>query len=234
MSTSIETDAQLSRSWEVNAEAWTRVVRDGRIESRRLGTDAAILEAILARMPRRVLDVGCGEGWLCRALAVHGIETVGVDGSAPLIEAARQAGGGPYHVLDYTSLIADPAALVRRRFDVAVFNFALLDEDPSSLLRAVASRLRLNGALLIQTVHPWTARGDAPYADGWREERFASFGDTFAASTPWYYRTLGSWLRVLGQAGLTLEVVREPLHPETGIPLSLLLEATPRSQSRTR
>ena len=38
-------------------------MRERRIESRRLVTDAAIVQAILALAPKRVLDMQCGEGW---------------------------------------------------------------------------------------------------------------------------------------------------------------------------
>jgi 2-polyprenyl-3-methyl-5-hydroxy-6-metoxy-1,4-benzoquinol methylase len=87
----------LVRSWSRNAEAWTRTVREGGIESRRLVTDAAIVRAVLERRPERVLDLGCGEGWLARALAEHGLAVVGLDGSPELVEAARRAGGGEFH-----------------------------------------------------------------------------------------------------------------------------------------
>ena len=72
-----------------NASAWSAAVRERRIESRRTVTDAAIVAAVLEQNPRRVLDVGCGEGWLARALSAHGIDVTGIDTSAPLIEAAR-------------------------------------------------------------------------------------------------------------------------------------------------
>jgi hypothetical protein len=49
---------QLALSWQANADAWTSAVREQRIESRRLVTDAAILQAVLALSPARVLDVG--------------------------------------------------------------------------------------------------------------------------------------------------------------------------------
>jgi 2-polyprenyl-3-methyl-5-hydroxy-6-metoxy-1,4-benzoquinol methylase len=90
---------RLRRSWIANATAWREAVREQRIESRRLVTDAAVVSAVLAESPRRVLDLGCGEGWLGRALSGHGIAVTGVDGSAPLIEAARSLGGATFLTL---------------------------------------------------------------------------------------------------------------------------------------
>ncbi|HSK40392.1 MAG TPA: hypothetical protein VK943_11555, partial [Arenibaculum sp.] len=62
------TAATLADSWTANAGLWTQAVRSGAIASRRLATDDAVVRAVAARRPRRVLDLGCGEGWLARAL----------------------------------------------------------------------------------------------------------------------------------------------------------------------
>ncbi len=222
---------RLRASWDRNAGAWTEAVRGGGIPSRRAGTDAAIVEAA-ARVPgRRVLDVGCGEGWLARALAARGREVVGTDGSAGLVERAREAGGGTFRVLGYDEIEADPACL-GGPFDAVVCNFALLGDRAAPLLRALATALAPEGRLLVQTVHPFTACGDAPYRDGWRTEDFAGFACPFPAAMPWYFRTVGSWLAEARAAGLELAALEEPLHPETGRPLSLLLVlARPRPAS---
>jgi 2-polyprenyl-3-methyl-5-hydroxy-6-metoxy-1,4-benzoquinol methylase len=211
----------LVRSWEANADAWTTAIRTARVESRRVATDAAIVAAVLATQPQRVLDVGCGEGWLVRALAGHGIAALGIDGSALLIAHARELGGS-FRVLCYDQIVADPAAL-NGPFTTIVCNFALLGADITLLLAALRTALTDNGRIIIQTVHPFTACGDEPYRDGWRTETFAAFGDEFRAPMPWFFRTVGSWIAALAAAGLVLDRCDEPLHPHSGRPLSLLL-----------
>lgn len=218
-------DARIRQSWQANADAWTRAVREQRIESRRLVTDAAILSAIADGPARRVLDIGCGEGWLCRVLAGRGSECIGVDASVPLVDAARAAGSGRFDVMDYAALIESGSSL--GQFDALVCNFALLDDDIAPLLGALRERLAPGGRLLIQTVHPWAACGDEPYVDGWRLETFAAFGGEFSAPMPWFFRTLESWLALLAASGWWLRQLREPCHPATGKPCSLLLEVQP-------
>lgn len=218
---------QLARSWDRNASAWTRAVREGLIESRRLATDAAIMETITSLSPRSILDAGCGEGWLCRAAEVRGIRAVGLDGSAELIEAARQAGEGEYHHLRYGDLGELTSLFDSETFDVAVFNFSLLDEKIEGVLRHVARVVRPDGRLVIQTVHPWTGAGDGPYTDGWRTEDFATFTGAFRETMPWYFRTLASLSRDIRNAGLEIDRLIEPRHPDTGEPVSLIVVAAP-------
>ena len=226
--TDSDLSAALDESWRSNAEAWTRAVRDNAIESRRLATDRAIIEAILEHGPRRVLDLGCGEGWLGRALAGHGVEVVGVDASAPLIDQARQSSDGKFEVMTYAELAAEP----RRPgsgFQIIAANFALLEPDITALLRGLREALEPTGRLIIQTLHPWTA--GPPYKDGWRSEDFHGFAPHGWQPMPWYFRTLAGWLRTLQDAGYALRDLQEPVHPCTGKPLSLLITAAPESAS---
>jgi SAM-dependent methyltransferase len=217
-------EARLARSWHENASAWTRAVRDGAIESRRLGTDAAIVQAVRALSPRRVLDVGCGEGWLVHAFSRAGADAVGIDASAPLLEAARE-GPGRFVLMRYDEIARGPERL-GGSFDAIVCNFSLLGEDLLPLLVALRGKLEREGRLLIQTLHPLNVGGDVPYCDGWHIETFDAFGKAFPEPMPWYFRTVGSWWRLFRAAGYRVVNLEEPQPEGTSRPLSLLWGAS--------
>jgi len=213
------TDAAILASWSRNASPWTAAVRAGDIESRILVTNAAIIETVRARAPRTGLDLGCGEGWLVRALPE--VEMVGVDAIDGLVEQARAAGGGEFRVMSYEEIAQGKLALA---LDVAVANFSLIGKEAvDGLFAAAPTYLRPGGALIVQTVHPLAACGEAPYADGWREGSWAGFSDAFADAPPWYFRTVSGWVALFAAHGLRLREMREPLHPNTGKPVSLIL-----------
>lgn len=214
-------DALVIERWRDNTEAWTRAVRDGRISSRVLATDAAIVDAILARRPSTVLDVGCGEGWLARTLARHGIDVLGVDAVAGLVKLARQAGGGRFEVVSHEQLAAGALGAC---FDLAVCNFSLLGEaSTDNLVAAMPRLLNAGGTLLVQTLHPLTADPAQAYRDGWREGSWCGIEGDFGAPAPWYFRTLQTWIKMYGDAGLRIAELREPAHPQTTLPLSMIL-----------
>ena len=215
-------ESTLLQSWHHNADAWIEVIRSGAIESRQQVTDQAILLAIMGRQPQRVLDLGCGEGWLLRALADRGIEAVGVDGDARLVEAARLAGTAQVHVASYAALV-EALVDIGCDYDVICANFSLLHQDIIPLLAAMNAMLNPGGALVIQTLHPWTGAG-GDYQDGWREENFAGFTGQWQPM-PWYFRTLSSWLNALDMAGFQLTILQEPQHPQSPVPQSLLMVA---------
>jgi len=214
-------EKQLCDSWEANAGAWTAMVREGRIESRRAGTDQAIVDQLASLAKGTLLDVGCGEGWLSRAASGQGWRVTGVDASTELIRRANELGGARFLVCAYRSLCRDLPE--KGIFDCIVCNFSLLDDKLDDLLRCFRHVMAKKGTLLIQTVHPGVAAGAEGYRDGWREETFQNWSGEFAAVMPWYFRTLSSWHESLRKAGFPVSELKEPRHPESGRVLSLLL-----------
>lgn len=218
---SMLSDDTIVASWSRNSDPWVAAVRGKQIASRALVTDAAVIEAVRSCAPRTGVDLGCGEGWLVRALP--DVKMVGVDAIAGLVEAARAASGGQgdFRVMSYEEIAAGKLALAS---DVAVCNFSLIGEaSTAGLLRAAPTYLRPGGTLIVQTVHPLAACGEAPYVDGWREGSWAGFSSDFRDAPPWYFRTIGSWVSLFADSGLRLVSLREPVHPETGKPVSLIL-----------
>jgi 2-polyprenyl-3-methyl-5-hydroxy-6-metoxy-1,4-benzoquinol methylase len=223
MSTDPLSDARIVDSWHKNAAPWTTAVRDNQIESRRLVTNDAIVDAVLSRAPTSALDIGCGEGWLVRALAERGVKAIGVDVVPALIEQARRAGGGEFRVFSYEEIAAGELDVT---VDAAIANFSLIGkESVENLLRRAPALLEPRGALIIQTLHPLVARGDLPYEDGWRTGSWAGFSDEFSDPAPWYFRTMESWANVLEESGLRLIETREPKHPASGRPASVIFIA---------
>jgi len=217
-------DEKVVDSWHTNATPWVSAVREQRIESRRLVTDRAIVDAVMSRKPEVVLDLGCGEGWLVRALSAQGVQRViGVDVVPALVEQARAAGGGEFHVASYEAIARGEVPF---SVDVAVANFALIGKDAvDALIRSTPSLLRLGGTLIVQTLHPVIACGDLPYKDGWRVGSWAGFSDDFTDPAPWYFRTLETWVGLIASSGLMLTELREPIHPTTNKPASVLFIA---------
>jgi 2-polyprenyl-3-methyl-5-hydroxy-6-metoxy-1,4-benzoquinol methylase len=215
-------DGQILASWHANAAPWALAVRQGQIQSRLLATDRAIVEAVLSRAPRLVLDIGCGEGWLARALAAHGVTVLGVDAVPELVERARLAGGGEFRLGSYEQIAA---GMTPARADVVVCNFALLGrESVEGLIRSMPRLMGARATLVIQTLHPLVACGEHPYCDGWRAGSWDGFDAAFSPA-PWYFRTLDSWLRLLVAHGLRVLEMREPLHPQTARPASVIFIA---------
>lgn len=213
-------DEKIIDSWLKNASPWTSAIRNHEIESRRLVTNAAIVDAVMSRAPKTVLDIGCGEGWLVRALNECGVRATGVDVVPDLIEQAKRAGGGEFRVASYEQLAAGELAI---KVDVVVANFSLIGkESVENLLAAATSLLEPHGAIVIQTLHPRTASGELPYEDGWRKGSWSGFSQEFTDPAPWYFRTLETWQRMLSTNGLCLAEMREPVHPITHEPASVI------------
>lgn len=215
-------EQRILASWHDNAAPWTRLIQRQGITSRRI-SDPAIKQAILAHQPVRVLDLGCGEGWLCRHLAGQGIHTTGIDAIKSLVDSARQQHPqGDYRCLSFSELEGG----LGETFDLAVCNFSLFGEQSvEPLLAALRARLTPGGTLLVQTLHPLMAC-DGDYRNGWRETRWPDSDSGFGDAPPWYFRTLESWLALFQRLGYQVRL-EEPLDPQQNLPVSVIFHASP-------
>jgi SAM-dependent methyltransferase len=203
-------DTKIIASWGKNTAPWVTAVREGEIESRTLVTNRAIVDAVRSLAPASGIDIGCGEGWLVRAL--DGVAMIGVDVVPGLVDAARQAGGGDFRTMSYEEIAQGSLNLA---LDVAICNFSLLGDDAvAGLFRAAPSFLRPGGALVVQTMHPVVACGDAPYRDGWREGSWAASTPASPIRRPGTSARWASWVSYMRPRPAAAGIARAPA-PET-------------------
>jgi SAM-dependent methyltransferase len=240
-------EQQIIRSWYSNAAPWTRAIREAGIASRKLVTDKAIIDAVSSVSCARILDIGCGEGWLARALSALGRSVTGVDVVPELIAQAAASqdaasadavlrgiapGSVAFHVQDYSSISSRQWRC--GPFDAAVCNFSLLGRDSvDSLLAALPWYLDDPGYLIIQTLHPLAACGERPYQDGWREGSWLGFSSEFKNPAPWYFRTLETWTALLQRCGFDILECREPRAPGAVTPASAIWIGKKRRPAQT-
>ncbi|WP_295621528.1 class I SAM-dependent methyltransferase [Chamaesiphon sp. GL140_3_metabinner_50] len=216
-----DNDGKIIESWFKNAAPWIVAIAERQIESRNLITDRSIVDAVVSRGGKTVLDLGCGEGWLTRALVDRGMNVVGTDTIPALIDRASTMGAGEFEVATYAEIAAGKLA---KKFDVVVANFSLIGkESVEGLCRSMPSLLTDRGTFIVQTLHPTIANGDLPYIDGWRASSWDGFSDEFTDPAPWYFRTLATWIELYTANGLSLIEICEPIHPQTGQPVSVIL-----------
>jgi trans-aconitate 2-methyltransferase len=153
----------------------------------------------------RVLDVGCGDGFLTHEMAgiVSGGYAIGVDASKRMVataRTARKAGhSGPWFV------VADARALpFGEHFNVVVsFNALHWVPEQQQALAQIASVLRPAGRALIQVV----CAGERPSLEAvtmtiCRSPRWAKWFDGFAA--PFMHVDRDTYAALAASAGLTL------------------------------
>ncbi len=107
----------------------------------------------------RILDLGCGEGYVSRNLARRGCQDLcGIDQSVEMIARARGREKESPLGIDYRVGDArDLSVLGRSRYDMvlAVFLFNYLDlPDTAQILSEIHHRLSDGGALIMSVPHP--------------------------------------------------------------------------------
>ena len=150
------TDDDVRKGWDDVAAWWvTRYTPKGDI-NREWVIDPALLEILGNVRGKRILDAGCGTGYLSRLLAKAGARVDGVDVSEKQLTAARaDQERGALDIRFHTGDLADLSVFRDGTFDAAVSNIVLQDvRRLTEAVREVHRVLRPGGRFVFSITHP--------------------------------------------------------------------------------
>ena len=154
----------------------------------------------------RVLDAGCGEGYLARVLAARGAQVTGIDISPRLIELAREQdheGAIVYRVADLSAPLPD----YDQCFDAVASYLALNDvHDHRGFAATLAGTLKPGGRLVIALNNPYSYVVRKHVSDYFATDAAYPYRGMVAQGLKvhFYHRTLEDYLNAFLDCGLRL------------------------------
>jgi ubiquinone/menaquinone biosynthesis C-methylase UbiE len=165
------------------------------------------------------VDLGCGDGELCRELLAGGAASVmGVDPSAKMLDLARQRTDDERAT--YIQAFAEDVHLPPDSIDLVASSLAFhYIEDMATLLRHIAGWLRPGGTMVASMEHPIrTSAPDRRADDLYGVDDYAAEG---RRDTSWYrdgvvkyHRRISTIVNTVLDAGLVIRRVDEPVPTE--------------------
>jgi ubiquinone/menaquinone biosynthesis C-methylase UbiE len=228
---------RIREQWDINAEAFTDLIAGIGTPHHQKILNPCVEELLGDVNGKKLLDAGCGEGYLARYYAKKGAFVTAVDLSERLIETSRKLTEKENVVIEYKvanichlDMIPDDA------FDIVLSNLVLLNTPClDEALKEFFRVLRKGGFLVFSVVHPafnfygpgsWEM-GEKDSVTGRREgvffkvdryfdekefERYwnTRMGDKFPSALSFFHRTLATYLNSLISSGFNLLIFKEP------------------------
>jgi ubiquinone/menaquinone biosynthesis C-methylase UbiE len=223
--------------WETVTDSWTSLVRPSGTLHHRFILNPCIKELLEPIKGTKILDAGCGEGYLSRELAIAGAEVIGVDFSDFMIDKCVQAASElsslqlEYHCAD----IRQMKFLPNQSIDKVLSNLCFPNLETQLVQEAFFEFQRVlkpNGALVFSILHPCFEAGLGGWelgekdTSGRRRGKFFKIDHYFDEKTyerlwksstgpfpqpmTFVHRTLETYFSLLAQASFVVETLREP------------------------
>ncbi|PIE31950.1 MAG: SAM-dependent methyltransferase [Ilumatobacter coccineus] len=215
--------------WEAHADWWIDEFTDG-IDPEY--TDQIIPLALDELAGRgRILDIGCGDGQISRALAAAGSEVVGIDPTWNQIRVAHERGGGPR----YVRATADEIPFPDGSFDAALVCLVFEHIDAlDAAIAEVARVVRSGGQFSFFLNHPLSQTPGSGWIDDqildppeqyWRIGPYLAEAETIESvehgvSIRFLHRPLSRYINTLADHGLVIDQMVEPVPPKRFLALA--------------
>lgn len=202
------------RQWDVTTsrEALEATADEGDFAKRHL-VNPELLRLLGDVRGRRVLDAGCGNGYVSRLLAARRADVVGVEPTASMVGFCRdkeaELGQGVRYVQADLARLPD----LDGEFDAVVCSMVLMAiPDWRPAMRACVTALRPGGLFVFAVVHPafeglwgtWRDHGE------YRVRRYLADYELAGPSGVDFHRPISAYLNELAGSGCRLREVVEP------------------------
>ncbi len=231
------TNGHIAAQWDSIADTWSSGYSDLGDVNRRYVIDPALFALAGEVRGLRVLDAGCGAGYLARLLAKRGARVDAQDISRRFIALAQESERRePLGVRYRQGSIVDLSAFPTGSFDLVVSNLVLQDvREYQTAIREIARVLSPDGRFVFSIMHPAFA---SPPIRGWVQEprdsnrnedrQYVKVDRYFDRSTEaWgfgdgprvtsFHRPLRDYFAALADAGLLVRRLEEPVPSKEAI-----------------
>ncbi len=228
-----ESDTQVA--WDRFSDHWMTVAdndfEDDGDPNRRYVIDPSLMSLIGSVDGLKILDAGCGNGYLARRLASLGAEVTGVDFTGPFIEYCKQRESeNPLGCSFIQTSVDDLSIFDDRSFDLVVSNVVMADVvNYKQTFREISRSLKDDGRFIWSNTHPVFGGARAydfklPLDSQRQEERYFKTIDRYFDSGGvligwsgyeiWQIdRTLAEYSKALKDAGFVISEIVEPTPP---------------------
>ena len=213
-----------AEEWGKNADFWIKIIRGNLDPFRLVITNKAILESLKREEGLKILDAGCGEGYLCRILARRKHRLSGIDFNPKLIAAAKKLEkektlGIEYFVGDFRKTNFPPSS-----FDAILSHQTIHElENPETALKEFYRILKRKGRLIFLFLHPCFDFKPEDFKNTplslWYFNKVKIKKGSYSVGgiksvSPYFYLhlPLSQWLNLLVKSGFSIVNVKEP-HP---------------------
>jgi ubiquinone/menaquinone biosynthesis C-methylase UbiE len=220
---------QVQERWDAGAEIWNAGYTKYGDAYRRIIFNPALFPLIGNVKGMKILDAGCGSGYMSRLLAEKGATVTGVDLSGKFIEIAKQY--EKERQLGITYLRANLARLPQlsdASFDLVVSIYVLCDvRDCDRAIGELSRVLKRNGRLIFLIEHPcfnWNTGGweripkDSERTEDWLYLKVDNYFKRGTQECRWgklpmlltFYRPLSDYFHSLKKHGFVVRDLIEP------------------------
>ncbi len=227
-------EQDVANRWNINAQTWDdSFTEDGDPRRKSLIGVQQIIDLFQGVQGKKILDAGCGNGYLCRSLAKSGACVVGLDIASSFIEKNRKAEKENKLCIEYIQGSVTKMDMFQDNyFDCVVSNTVLINvPNYRAAISEMVRVLNPGGKLLLILVHPcFSAPGfesvkkvkdsdrsedilfwkvDNYFDRSSREVRYRELNVPLIN----FHRTLSDYINVIIRSGIKISYFDEPSPP---------------------